>query len=188
MEQALARGHDVSAYVRAPEKVKLRSERLTVNRGDMRDAEGIAEQLSGSDAILSSLGHRSSADATLLQDSTRAIVAAMNHTGVRRVIVVSVAFLFPETGIPGALLRNIFLKITGKDSAAMESMLAAQALDWTVVRPPRLTNGERTGKYRVLDGHLPEKGFVILRADVADFMINEAEKPKHVRQIVGVCK
>ena len=86
------------------------------------------------------------------------------------------------------LLRKVFLRSTGKDAGAMEAMLARESLEWTVVRPPRLTDGERTGKYRVLDGHLPKRGFVISRADVADFLLSEAESPKHIRKIVGVCK
>lgn len=52
----------------------------------------------------------------------------------------------------------------------------------------RLTNGERTGKYGLLDGYLPKRRFVISRADVADFLLNEAENTEHIQQIVGVCK
>lgn len=52
----------------------------------------------------------------------------------------------------------------------------------------RLTNGERTGKYGLLDGYLPKRRFVISRADVADFLLNEAESTEHIQQIVGVCK
>jgi putative NADH-flavin reductase len=188
LEQAIERGHFMSAYVRSPEKVELRHERLMVCGGDSRDAEGITKNLPGHDAIICSVGHKSSADTTLLQDSARAIIQAMMRTNVRRVLVVSVAFLFPETGVPGALLRKVFLRSTGKDAAAMEGILMREPLDWTIVRPPRLTNGGRTGQYRVLDGHLPKRGFVISRADVADFLLNETEQPKHIRQIVGVCK
>jgi putative NADH-flavin reductase len=60
-------------------------------------------------------------------------------------------------------------------------------LDWTIVRPPTLTNKSRTGKYRTREGHLPRFGFAISRADVADFMINAAENHKSIGKIVGVC-
>jgi putative NADH-flavin reductase len=188
LEQAIERGHFVSAYVRSPEKVKMRHERLMVYGGDARNGEALAKYLPGHDAIICCVGHKSSADTTLLRDSAGAIIPAMKTSGVRRVVVVSVAFLFPETGVPGMLLRKVFLRSTGKDAAAMEGIFMGEALDWTIVRPPRLTNGKRTGNYRVLDGHLPKRGFLISRADVADFMLNETEKPKHIRQIVGVCK
>jgi putative NADH-flavin reductase len=89
--------------------------------------------------------------------------------------------------LPGALLRNLILKNTGKEAAAMGSILMQEPLEWTVVRPPRLTNARATGEYRVMDGHMPKRGFTIPRADVADFLLNEVETPVHIRQIVGVC-
>jgi putative NADH-flavin reductase len=61
-------------------------------------------------------------------------------------------------------------------------------LEWTVLRPPRLTNGPLTRRYRVADGELPASGYVISHADVADFMINEAEKSSHVHQIVRLAR
>jgi putative NADH-flavin reductase len=111
----------------------------------------------------------------------------MKRTNVCRILVVSVGFLFPETGLPGAVLRNLVLKNVGKDAAAMESILMGEPLEWTVVRPPRLSNAKASGNYRVMDGHMPKRGLTIPRSDVADFLLNEAEKPAHTRQIVGIC-
>jgi putative NADH-flavin reductase len=188
VQQGLARGLHVTAFVRSPENIALRSDRLNVVRGDPRRAEEIAAAVNGHDAIISSLGPRSSSDVTLLEDAARATVDAMRRTEIRRLLVVSVAFLFPETGLPGTLLRKFILKKTGEDAVRMETLLQQTDVDWTVARPPRLTNGALTGKYRVLDGHLPPRGFLISRADVADFLLEETEKPGHVREIVGVCK
>jgi putative NADH-flavin reductase len=185
LEQALARGHRVTAFVRSPQKIALQNERLQILKGDPLNAEDLAARLPGHDVVISSLG--SSQRTTLLQDSVRSIVCAMKRASVRRILVVSVGFLFSETGLPGALLRNLILKNTGKDAAAMESILMREPLQWTVVRPPRLTNAKASGKYRVMDGHMPKRGFTISRADVADFLLNEVEGPAHLHQIVGVC-
>jgi putative NADH-flavin reductase len=68
----------------------------------------------------------------------------------------------------------------------MEQIFADSKLDWTLVRPPRLTDKAHTGNYRVQEGHLPRFGFTISRADVADFMIGSAEKVTFVRKVVGV--
>jgi len=57
----------------------------------------------------------------------------------------------------------------------MENVFQKSGLDWTIVRPPRLTDKPRSGKYRVLEGHLPRFGFTISRADVADFMVKAGE-------------
>jgi putative NADH-flavin reductase len=72
------------------------------------------------------------------------------------------------------------------DMAGMEAEVSQSDLDWTVVRPPRLTHGPITDAYRIMDGALPPGGFFISRADVAQFMIGEAEKPAHVQQVVGL--
>jgi putative NADH-flavin reductase len=69
----------------------------------------------------------------------------------------------------------------------MEQIIAKSRLDWTIVRPPELTNKPRTGGYRVREGHLPRFGFSISRADVADFMIGTVEKRASIGKIFGVC-
>jgi putative NADH-flavin reductase len=186
LQQAVARGHCLTAFVRSPGKVTLRNERLAVQKGNVLDANDLARHLPGHDAVISALGSHPNHDPTLLRDSAAAIVEAMRQCSVRRFLVVSVAFLFPESGVAGAFLRSFLQKRRGQDAKRMEEILQNSGLDWTVVRPPRLTNSTRTGSYRVADGRLPEKGWKIPRADVADFLLNDAEKPAHVHQIVGV--
>jgi len=68
-----------------------------------------------------------------------------------------------------------------------ERILVESELDWTMVRPPQLTDKPYTGKYRVREGHLPRFGFKVSRADVADFMIKAVENPSTIRKVVGVC-
>jgi putative NADH-flavin reductase len=68
----------------------------------------------------------------------------------------------------------------------MERIFAESDLDWTMVRPPELTDKPYTGKYRVREGHLPRFGLKISRADVADFMITLAENHASIRKVVGV--
>ena len=76
---------------------------------------------------------------------------------------------------------------TVADASAMEQVFAESELDWTMVRPPELTDKPYTGKYRVREGHLPLFGFKISRADVADFMLKAAENHASSRKVVGVC-
>jgi putative NADH-flavin reductase len=95
--------------------------------------------------------------------------------------------LFREQNAIGSLLRATLFRNLLPDMTAMEGALERDALDWTIVRPPRLTNGALTENYSVADGRLP-KGMTISRACVADFMVKEAERAAHVRQIVGLSK
>ena len=69
----------------------------------------------------------------------------------------------------------------------MERIFAESELDWTMVRPPELTDKPYTGKYRVREGHLPRFGFTISRADVADFMIKAVENRSSIGKVVGIC-
>ena len=92
----------------------------------------------------------------------------MSRARVRRVIVKSVAFLFKNSVLPPTyLLGRLFFSRVVADASAMEQVFAASDLDWTMVRPPELTDKPYTGKYRVRQGHLPRFGLKISRADVA---------------------
>jgi len=73
------------------------------------------------------------------------------------------------------------------DSSAMERVFQKSDLDWTLVRPPQLTDKPPTGKYRVREGHLPRFGFTISRPDVADFMVKTVEDRSSIHKIIGVC-
>jgi putative NADH-flavin reductase len=182
---ALERGHEVTAFVRSPQKVTLNHERLRVVPGDLLNSNQLAEVLKGKDAVLSAFGPAVLRRITTRQDFGRALANAMRRTGVRRVILVSSAFLFPKVSFLGVVLRRTLAKNIVPDMSAMEKEISDNSLSWTIVRPPRLTNGALTRRYRVADGLLPEGGAVISRADVADFMLNEAENPAHLHQIVG---
>jgi putative NADH-flavin reductase len=111
----------------------------------------------------------------------------MQETDVARVVVESVAFLFKDSIIPPTyLFGRLFFSTLVADSAAMERIFENSGLDWTIVRPPQLTNKPYSGKYRVREGHLPHFGFQISRADVADFMIKAVESRSSVRKVIGV--
>ncbi len=113
---------------------------------------------------------------------------AMARAGVRRVVVESVAFLFRDSIVPPAyLLGRLLFPLTVADASAMERVFAESDLDWTMARPPELTDKPYTGKYRVREGHLPRFGFKISRADVADFMIQVVDNRSSIRKVVGVC-
>jgi putative NADH-flavin reductase len=81
------------------------------------------------------------------------------------------------------------MRSIAKDSAEMEGIVKASELDWTIVRPPRLTNGTRTEHYGVANDHLPPGAggaATVSRADVAHFMLDEVEQPAHIRRVVGI--
>jgi putative NADH-flavin reductase len=184
VDQALARGHQVTAFVRSPEKLGTR-DGLRVQQGDPRDATALAAALPGHDAVLSALGPPGPRRSTILPDSARSTVSAMQSTALRRLLIVSAAILFEDLGLLAALLRRTLLKNIVTGSGEMERIVAAGDLDWTIVRPPRLTNGPLTRRYQVADNRFPPGKQTLSRADVADFLLNELDRGAHVRRIVG---
>jgi NAD(P)H-binding len=106
--------------------------------------------------VLSALGPPGPAQSTtILRDSARSLVSAMQIAAARRLLVVSAAVLFEDAGIFVSLMRRTLLRNVAEDNAAMERLIMASDLAWTIARPPRLTNGQTTGRYRVAEGHLP---------------------------------
>ena len=190
VRQALARDHRVKAFVRSAERLKPYADRVEIERGDLLDSDALATAIRGCDAILSGFGPRlpiSKSDANLLRDFAAALTRAMQQAAVRRVVIVSTAFLFKDAILPPAHFfgRLLFPGVV-KDATAMEQIISGSGLDWTLVRPPQLTDKPRTGTYRVRDGHLPVFGFKIARTDVADFCLRAVEDPGAVPRIIGI--
>jgi len=173
VRQAIEHGHSVTAFVRSPERLKLFQDRITVTQGDLLNNAELERVIQGHDAVVSGFGPRapvSKADANLLQQFAVALTSAMLRTEVRRVVVESVAFLFKDSIIPPAYLlgRMLFPGIVA-DSSAMEDVFTRSGLDWTIVRPPQLTDKPYAGNYRVREGHLPRFGFQNLASGCSRF-------------------
>ena len=190
VRQAIEHGHRVTAFVRNPERLKPFGDRIAVSQGDLLNSAEMGKAIHGHDAVLSGFGPRypvAKAERDLLRRFAVTLTSAMLEVGVRRVVIESVAFLFKDSIIPPAyFLGRLFFGDTVADASGMEDVFRKSGLDWTIVRPPELTNRPPTGKYRVREGHLPRFGFAISRADVADFMIGIAERNTSIGKVVGV--
>ena len=185
IEQALARGDHVTAFVRSPESITLRNERLTVLKGSAIDENQLSDAMQDHDAVLSTLGPREVfKPSSLLHDSALATTRAMRRSGVKRFVVLSAAAHFP--GIPNRI-ASFILRNHMRDSLAMEKIVQANGLDWTIARPPRLTQEQYT-TYRSREGAAPKMGFTLSRKAVAAFMLDAIEQKKHFQKIVGIAK
>jgi putative NADH-flavin reductase len=204
LEQAVASGHDVTAVVRNPSRLRKRDIRIVTADLAAPDPGVLESAVKGADAVLSGLGARSASEAGIAWQGTRAIVAAMKATGIRRIVVVSAApigtvpspgRLNPPKHDPGDgfFMRHLFSPLTKAalskhyaDLAQMEDVLRDSGLDWTVVRPPRLTDKPLTGAYRMARGQNLRRGLFISRADVAQFMLRVLDQPDTIRQAIGI--
>jgi putative NADH-flavin reductase len=187
LDLALGRGHEVTAFVRSPEKITRRHPLLQVQRGDPRSVDELASALPGHDVVLSALGVRppqAFRAHSLVQECAASTVAAMTRAGVKRLVLVSVAVLFPEKGLRFAFFRWLLRHIM-RDLDAAEQIVRATSLDWTIARPPRLI--ERPDeRYRTTRDALPSGAFSMSFRAVAAFMLDVVEQREHVREIVGL--
>src|SRR5882724_571531 len=185
VQRALARGHQLTAFVRSPEGVGIRNERLTIVKGDATDEEQLFNAMQNHDAVISTLGPREVfKPGSLLHDSALATTRAMKRTGIKRLVVLSAAAHFP--GIPNRI-ASFIMRNHMRDSLAMEEVVQASGLDWTIARPPRLTEEQYT-TYRSREGAAPKMGFTLARKAVAAFMLDAIEQTKHLQKIVGIAK
>lgn len=188
--QAIERGHTVTAFVRNPGPLENFGGRLSVIRGNLLDSTELGRVLAGQEAVLSAFGPRlpiSKEDADLLQRFAVTLTTGMRQAGVRRVVVESTAFLFKDAIMPPAhFFGRLFFPGVVRDAGEMEKIFEESGLDWTLIRPSQLTDKPGTGKYRVLESHLPPFGFKIARADVADFMIKASENHASIQKIIGL--
>lgn len=190
LDQALAAGHLVTALVRH-DADGLEHEHLRVVQGDAaRDDDAIAEVVRGQDAVISALGRgRSFKPEGLIEKAAGRIIEAMRREGVGRLVFTS-AFGLGDTreGIPliSRLFRDTLLRGIYADKEAGEAILKASGLNWTIVHPTRLTDGPRTGTYRVGERVPLEGSPSISRADVAEFLIQQVDDPTYMRKTVLV--
>jgi putative NADH-flavin reductase len=203
LSQALAAGHAVTAVVRNPSKLPPD---VDVVRQDLAnpDLEVLAAAMRDVDAVISAVGPHRAAQAGIVAPATAAITRAMGCAGVRRLVVISAApvGVVPSTHQPhpprydpgddlvmrsvlSPLIRRLFGPLY-TDLAAMEDLLRDGSLDWTSVRPPRLTNGPLTRTYRTAIDRNVRHGLFISRPDVAHLMLTMLRQPKTVRHAVGV--
>jgi putative NADH-flavin reductase len=181
VRQALAAGHEVRVLVRAPSKLTLAHERLTVLTGDAANEPDMKRLVEGVDAVVSALGPQKGQE-DICSRATAALLAA----GSRRYVVTSGAGIDvpgDEKDLPGRIISRLirFLSpaIVG-DKAKEFSLLQASPCEWTVVRPPRLVDTPATGKYRVDVKSGP--GSKVSREDLAHFLLACATDKLHVRQ------
>jgi uncharacterized protein YbjT (DUF2867 family) len=166
--------------------------------------DGLASAVAGADVVLSCLGPHSNADAGITAPGTRAIVTAMRAAGVRRIVAISAS----PVGIPASPARphpprydpgdGFFMRYLGMtfaktmfgkvydDLARMEDVLRESGLDWTALRPPKLTDKPLTGRYRTADGRNLRGGFSVPRADVAHCMLRVLDRPETIGTTIGI--
>ena len=184
--QALAAGHEVTAFTRNPGAIAPRPG-LTVAVGQTLDANAVERAIAGHDAVLCALGGQPwRRRARVCSSAVRNIVPSMAKHGVRRIVAISTfgaGNSRPQVGwFARTVLFGLVLRSEVADKEAMERELTASDLDWTVVRIGLLTDGEARGTWRAADDNSIQGMGKIARADVAAFMLAQLESGTWVRR------
>ncbi len=188
MEQALAAGHEVTAFVRDASRVTTRHDRLKIVQGDVRDPEAVEAAIIGQDAVISALGQTRARPSTkdVMTVAAEHIVAAMKKQGVRRLVTLvgaGVAFPQDRPSRPGQVMSALLKLLAGDvlaDAERHARIIQASDLDWVIVRVPRLSEAPAKGAYRT--GYQRPGFGAVSRADVADFMLAALERKMFIRE------
>lgn len=176
LKRALEEGHAVTAFVREPAKVEVQHANLSIVQGDALDPASVERAVRGHDAVLSSLGD--GAKGKVRAEGTQNIIRAMERSGIRRLIVQSSMGVGESEGNLNFFWKyfmfGMLLRKAHADTTLQEKYVKQSNLDWTIVRPGALSDGERTGHYRHgFPGTDKTTKLKVSRADVADFMLKQ---------------
>ncbi|WCT09836.1 NAD(P)-dependent oxidoreductase [Mucilaginibacter jinjuensis] len=182
LEQALQAGHHVTALVRNPAKLPLVHPNLHIVTGDIMRLETFVPEMENQDVVVSALGVNSGMfndkPTTLYSQGNANLLMAMEQYHVKRIYCISASALEISPVIPwyarfaAKYIVQKLLKYMYADQRIMESTVKKSNVEWTIMRPPQLTDGPLTGNYRVAINRFLKNCLKISRADVAHFMID----------------
>lgn len=193
VEIALKAGHKVTALLRNPANLSISHSNLKIIKGDVMYPDTFEDQLENKDAIISALGVNSATKATTLySQGNKNLLDAMKRKGVRRAFFISASAIeispvlpfyvrFAEKYIVQKLLRYMY-----EDLRIMEKLVNESDMNWTIMRPPRLTNKPVTGNYRFAIDRFLKNCLTISRADLAHFMINNMTNEATYRTTIEI--
>jgi uncharacterized protein len=192
VQEALARGHEVTAAVRSPEKVTARHDRLNVVRARIDDIDDVEAAVAGRDAVIDTVGGLGHEYVRISIECMTPLTDGMRRAGVRRLLVVGTAGTLEVA--PGRMRKDQpdfpeFLRDEAAAQAEVQTFLRGlpeDALDWTYFAPPALIEaGERTGSVTLGTDQLPYNAAgksYISNEDFAMATIDELEQPRHIRR------
>lgn len=188
VKAALARGHEVRALVRSPQKLGELRSRVKVFQGDLASPQVLADLVAGADAVMSATGPCNEPDQPeRFEQGMVNLVAAMNQAGVERIVMISGAGTLVLPGERPELprrLMNWIMRIASRYKVEAKErefqVLNESSLRWTSIRPPSVTDAEPTGQVRASTRRLP--GLRVAVTDLVQFMLEQLEDEKWIGQ------
>lgn len=187
VEQAISKGNTVTAFVRNPDRLPIKHERLIPYTGNLLSYDSVAGAIKNQDAVLCTLGTRSLKKSTVLSSGIKNILTAMDEKDVKRFIYMSAhgagdsydkAPFFTKLAIR-YVLKNVF-----EDKALQETLIKQTTLNWTIVHATTLLKSEKVSTYKDGENLFVHAFSFISHANVSDFMLKQLEDSKYIQKTV----
>lgn len=191
VDEALSRGHAVTALVRSPAKLDDVASRIKVLRGDVRDPGNIGAAVAQQDAVIYAVGAGNVRHTTLFSRSTTLLLDAMKTARVRRLICLTGVGAGETKGHGGFwydwLVYPLFTRGIYADKERQEALITSGETDWTIVRPAPFRRCASSTPLQCITKIEP--GTVLRQIsfkEVATFLVDELERSTYVRQAVFI--
>jgi putative NADH-flavin reductase len=189
VKYALQDGHQVTALVRTPDKIDTQHDRLTIIEGNVLEPKDLLHAMQGVDGVISALNTDGT---TTLSKSMPLLINTMLHEGITRIITVGTAGILQSRTEPEKLRYQSNESRRKSTRAAEEheqvyTLLKGSTLEWTIVCPTYLPDGEVRGNYRIERDVLPEGGTEITVGDTAEFTYRQLGDRQFINARVGIC-
>ena len=191
VQEALNRGHQVTAFARNPQKLKIDSPNLSCSSGNFHQMESVRSVVSEHDAVIITASATSLSafkeNPNYFSAGTQNVIVAMKEFKVRRLVVLSALGVGDSAKLANIVVKALvigwLLKVPFQDHERQEQLVKESGLDWVIARPSRLTHGAAQRRYekRVALQPVPSS---ISRADVAHFLVEAAESDKWLGKAV----
>lgn len=187
LECALEEQHRITVLARNPDRIKKEHPNLQIIGGDIRDLNSLETAAAGMDAVCSCIGVPITfSQVDLFSTAAANLVSVITSNPGQKLVCITGIGAGDSKGHGGFLYDKIFnpllLKTIYADKDREEEIIKKSSIDWMIVRPAGLTNGPRTGTYRVLNDLAGVTAKRISRKDVADFILRELAKPENFRK------
>jgi len=186
LNKALAKHHNVTVYVRHPEKIKLVHENLNIIKGDVLSVDDLSAAFKGHDAVISCLGGDDNNHSDILTRMAKNIVTAMKNNNMKRFVGIGTAGVHNEFSFVTNLIVKLFYKHAIEDHRGAVNHIMSSGLTYTIARPLSLTEGDCLNTFRKTPTGVPKGGKNISRCDLATFLLTSVEKDEHINETVGL--
>ncbi|HZI52721.1 MAG TPA: SDR family oxidoreductase [Chitinophagaceae bacterium] len=191
VKQALTSDHLITAFVRDPSKLNLKNKNLEIVQGDVKDYASVENAIKGHDAVLSALGvSKPLKNDPVVIEGVKNILLAMEKLNIMRFVYLSFLAVGQGRNDAGFLIKHVISRIVHneiEDHQEKEALIKASNREWTIIHPPKLTNGVKKGVYRIGEDLKSTSFFPTLsRADLADFMIKQLNDNRFLRKTVRI--